>query len=108
MGTDNGQPVAVSHQHDTSRIRITRSAGSKAPPGRWVWRLPRGPHHLFPRIEGIAMSTIEKLLVQKQQLMEQLASDHGPNEREEIQRLLAKIETALTLLEPNDPISRGG
>jgi hypothetical protein len=53
------------------------------------------------------MSTIEKLLVQKQQLMEQLASDHGPNEREEIQRLLAKIETALTLLEPDDPVDRG-
>jgi hypothetical protein len=53
------------------------------------------------------MSTIEKLLVQKQQLMEQLASEPGPNEREEIQRLLAKIETALSLLEPNDSLSRG-
>jgi hypothetical protein len=53
------------------------------------------------------MSTIEKLLVQKQQLMEQLASTPGPNEREEIQRLLAKIETALTLLEPDDPVDRG-
>ena len=53
------------------------------------------------------MSTIEKLLAQKQQLVEQLASDPGPNEREEIERLLAKIETALTLLEPNDPIGRG-
>jgi hypothetical protein len=53
------------------------------------------------------MSTIEKLLAQKQQLMEQLAGDPGPNEREEIQRLLAKIETALSLLEPNDPLGRG-
>ena len=52
------------------------------------------------------MSTIEKLLAQKQTLMEQLASDPGPNEREEIERLLAKIETALSLLEPNDPIGR--
>jgi hypothetical protein len=68
---------------------------------------PRAPHHLLPRIEGIAMSTIEKLLVQKQQLMEQLASEPGPNEREEIQRLLAKIETALSLHEPNDPVGRG-
>jgi len=50
------------------------------------------------------MSTIEKLLVRKQQLMEQLASEPGPNERE---RLLSKIETALTLLEPNDPLGRG-
>jgi hypothetical protein len=53
------------------------------------------------------MSTIEKLLAQKQRLMEQLASDPGPNEREEIGRLLAKIETALTLLAPNDPVDRG-
>jgi hypothetical protein len=51
------------------------------------------------------MSTIEKLFAQKQRLMEQLASDPGPNEREQIERLLAKIETALSLLEPNDPIS---
>lgn len=40
-------------------------------------------------------------------LVEQLASDPGPNEREQIERLLAKIETALSLLEPNDPIGRG-
>jgi hypothetical protein len=53
------------------------------------------------------LSTIQKLLAQKQQLMEQLASDPGPNERAEIQRLLAKIETALTLLEPDDPVGRG-
>lgn len=53
------------------------------------------------------MSTIEKLFAQKQQLMEQLASDPGPNEREQLERLLAKIETALSLLEPNDPVGRG-
>lgn len=53
------------------------------------------------------MSTIEKLLAQKQRLMEQLASDPGPNEREEIERLLTKIETALTLLEPSDSVDRG-
>jgi hypothetical protein len=53
------------------------------------------------------MSTIEKLFAQKQRLMGQLASDPGPNEREQIERLLAKIETALSLLEPNDPISPG-
>jgi len=52
------------------------------------------------------MSTIEKLSAQKQQLMEQLASDPGPNEREQIERLLAKIEMALSLLEANDPISQ--
>jgi hypothetical protein len=48
------------------------------------------------------MSTIEKLLAQKQQLMEQLARDPAPNQREKIKR-----ETALTLLEPHDPVGRG-
>ena len=33
---------------------------------------------------------------------ERLESDPGPNEREEIQTLLAQIETALNLLEPRD------
>ncbi|WP_256375915.1 hypothetical protein [Bradyrhizobium sp. WSM1743] len=31
-----------------------------------------------------------------------LESEPGPNEREEIQALLAQIETALKLLEPGD------
>jgi hypothetical protein len=52
------------------------------------------------------MSRIEKLFAQKQQLMKQLATDPGPNEREQIERLLGN-ETALSLLEPNDPISPG-
>ncbi|MGL3104939.1 hypothetical protein [Bradyrhizobium sp. BR 1432] len=46
------------------------------------------------------MSTVAKLLAQKEQLLERLESAPGPNEREEIERLLAKIETALSLLEP--------
>ena len=56
------------------------------------------PHHVLRRIKGGAMSTIENA---------QLASDPGPNEREKIERLIAKIETALTLLEPNDPLDQG-
>ncbi|MBR1208808.1 MULTISPECIES: hypothetical protein [unclassified Bradyrhizobium] len=36
--------------------------------------------------------------------MAQLESDPGPNEREEIERLLAQIETALSLLEPGDAV----
>ncbi|WP_375157875.1 hypothetical protein [Bradyrhizobium sp. RDT46] len=51
------------------------------------------------------MSTVHNLLAQKQQLLERLESDPGPNEREEIERLLAKIETALTLLGPDGPAS---
>ncbi|MEY9524432.1 hypothetical protein ABIF70_005573 [Bradyrhizobium japonicum] len=48
------------------------------------------------------MSTVAKLLAQKQQLIEQLHADPGPNEREEMERLLAKVETALSWLESND------
>ena len=53
------------------------------------------------------MSTVAKLLAQKQQLMQQLENDPGPNEREEIERILAKIETALSLLAPADPVAEG-
>ncbi|WP_407122669.1 hypothetical protein [Bradyrhizobium sp. STM 3561] len=53
------------------------------------------------------MSSVAKLLAQKEQLLEQLASDPGPNERKEIEALLAKIETALTWLESNEPATEG-
>ncbi|WP_271597884.1 hypothetical protein [Bradyrhizobium sp. CCBAU 45384] len=53
------------------------------------------------------MSAVAKLLAQKQQLLDRLASDPGPNERQEIETLLAKIETALTWLESNDPVEEG-
>jgi hypothetical protein len=46
------------------------------------------------------MSTVAKLLAQKERLLERLESDPGPNEREELKTLLTKIETALSLLEP--------
>lgn len=49
------------------------------------------------------MSTLAKLLARKQALLERLESHSGPNEREEIERLLAQIETALSLLAPRDP-----
>ena len=48
------------------------------------------------------MSTVAKLLARKERLLEQLKSDPGANERVEIERLLAQIETALSLLEPGD------
>lgn len=53
------------------------------------------------------MSTVAKLLAQKQQLMEQLEKNPGPNEREEIERILAKIETALSLLGPEESVGGG-
>jgi hypothetical protein len=48
-------------------------------------------------------TTLAKLLAQKQQLLERLQEDPGPNEREEIQRLLAKIDEELTLIEEAGP-----
>jgi DNA-binding MarR family transcriptional regulator len=49
------------------------------------------------------MSTIAKLLAQKEQLIERLQEDPGPEEREQIEGLLAKINTALDLLEKVGP-----
>lgn len=52
---------------------------------------------------GREMSTVAKLLGQRQQLLARLDADPGPNERAEIQALLAKIETALKLLAAQVP-----
>jgi hypothetical protein len=48
------------------------------------------------------MSTVARLLTQKEQLLARLEADPGPNESAEIQALLAKIETALKLLATDD------
>ncbi|MBP2433896.1 MULTISPECIES: hypothetical protein [Bradyrhizobium] len=53
------------------------------------------------------MSAIVKLLGQKEQLLARLEADLGPNERAEIQALLAKIETALKLLGTQDSTAAG-
>lgn len=45
------------------------------------------------------MSTLARLTAQKEQLLAQLSADPAANERAEIRALLAKIETALKLLE---------
>lgn len=44
-------------------------------------------------------STAAKLLAQKRELLDRLAENPGPNEREEIERVLAKIDTALNWLD---------
>jgi len=44
-------------------------------------------------------TTVAKLLARKRQLLERLQEDLGPNEREEIERLLEEIATALNQLE---------
>lgn len=49
------------------------------------------------------MSTVARLLEQKQLLLELLQSDPGPNEREELEQRLVKVETALTWLETSGP-----
>jgi len=48
------------------------------------------------------MTTMAKLLAQKQQLVEQLDAA-GPHEREEIERLLEKINAALQALDEAGP-----
>jgi hypothetical protein len=48
---------------------------------------------------GVSMSAIANLLSQKKQLIERLQEDPGPEEREQIEQLLAKINKALDLLD---------
>ena len=45
------------------------------------------------------MTTAANLLARKQKLLERLEENPGPKEREEIDRLLEKIDTALNLLD---------
>jgi DNA-binding MarR family transcriptional regulator len=44
-------------------------------------------------------TTLAKLLEQKQELIERLQGDLGPEEREQIEQLFAKINKALDLLD---------
>jgi hypothetical protein len=53
------------------------------------------------------MTTLAKLLAQKQQLIERLQENPGPEEREEIERLLEKIDTALSFLDEAGPGTSG-
>ena len=50
------------------------------------------------------MTMLTKLLANKEELLKRLEEDPDPNEREEIERLLEKIDTALNLLDsPDNP-----
>jgi hypothetical protein len=49
------------------------------------------------------MTTVAKLLARKRQLLDRLQHDPGPNERDEIERLLADIDATLDLLEEVGP-----
>jgi hypothetical protein len=58
------------------------------------------PRHFWQRSGSDPMTTtLAKLLQQKQQLIERLQEEPGPEEREQIERLLAKIDRALDLLD---------
>lgn len=50
-------------------------------------------------VRGKAMSTLANLLARKQHLLERLHAGPCPNERAEIEALLAQIEAALGLLQ---------
>jgi hypothetical protein len=53
------------------------------------------------------MSTVAKLMAQRQQLVERLQAAPGPHERDEIERLLEQIDAALESLDDAAPgISR--
>jgi hypothetical protein len=49
------------------------------------------------------MTTLSGLLAEKQRLMEQLQEDIGSEERDEIERLLEKIDAALDSLDKAGP-----
>jgi hypothetical protein len=53
------------------------------------------------------MTTVAKLLARKQQLLERLEQDPGPNERAEIERLLEQVNAALNLLDEAGPGTSG-
>jgi hypothetical protein len=54
------------------------------------------------------MTTAAKLLARKQQLLDRLQEGPGPHERDEIERLLAKINSALDSVEDAGPAEAGG
>jgi len=49
------------------------------------------------------MTTIARLLAQREQLLERLEAAPGPHERDEIERLLEKIDAALQSLDEAGP-----
>jgi hypothetical protein len=55
------------------------------------------------RFGKIAMTTVANLLARKQRLIERLQENVGPHEREDIERQLEQINTALNLLDDAGP-----
>src|ERR1700732_3136153 len=106
---DRPGPVSGGLQHGS------RGSGIEAPGSSLSWRtvatLDQGEEPAAP-CDGsghgvIQMTTLDKLLAQKQELMERLQQeDIGPEERDEIERLLERIEVALDLLDKAGPSRR--
>jgi hypothetical protein len=63
---------------------------------------PRATRHGAGKLV-VQMTTLSRLLAEKQRLMEQLQEDIGPEERDEIERLLEKIDAALDSLDKAGP-----
>jgi hypothetical protein len=58
---------------------------------------------MFPRRElSPSMTSIAALLTRKQHLLSRLEEHPGPNEREEIERLLEKIDAELNAVDRPD------
>jgi hypothetical protein len=53
------------------------------------------------------MTTLAKLLARKRQLLERLQEDPGQHERDEIERQLEEIDTALSFLDEAGPGKSG-
>jgi hypothetical protein len=54
-------------------------------------------------LQDSPMTTLAKLLARKRQLLERLQEDPGQHERDEIERQLEEIDTALNLLDEAGP-----
>ena len=64
-------------------------------------RIPNGTG-ILTLAHPLQTSTPATLLAQKQELVERLRQDPGPNERDRIERLLADIDEALNFLDQDD------
>ena len=84
-------------------IRGTGVEAPRPPPSSWqVEALDQGEE---PEASGdepgdgdVCMTTVGRLLTRKQELTARLRENPSPHERDEIERLLEKIDTALDLL----------
>ena len=62
---------------------------------RFVLRVSPAPYS-----DEDTMTSLAKLLTRKQQLLARLEEEPGPNERAELERILKKVDAALSSLEP--------